>query len=412
MIPNRQAALRFIFLTLLIDVASLGLIIPVIPGLITALTGEDVSASSRWGGWLNFSYALMQFVCAPIIGNLSDRFGRRPVLLLSLFGFGCDYLFTYFAPTIGWLFAGRLIAGVTGASFTAASAYIADISAPEERAKNFGLVGAAFGMGFIIGPVIGGFLGTLGPKAPFLVAAGLCFLNTLYGYFVLPESLKAENRRAFDWKKANPLAPVLLVLRFPSIRGMIGALVLVYLAAHAIQSNWTFFTVEKFGWTEKMIGISLGMFGLFIGVTQAGVIRIINPRIGNEKSVYFGLGLYTLGMLLFAFASQSWMLFAIMVPYCLGGIAGPALQAIITSNVPANEQGALQGSLTSLMSVTSIFGPLMMTSLFAYFTSPAAPVHFAGAPFLLGSLLLLISTVLAYRTLHPQSIASRQQKEE
>jgi MFS transporter, DHA1 family, tetracycline resistance protein len=397
-----QAALRFIFLTLLIDVTGLGLIIPVMPKLIESLTAGSISDAARWGGWLNVAYAVMQFACAPIIGNLSDQYGRRPVLLLSLLGFGIDYLFLSFAPTIGWLFVGRLIAGFTGASFTTASAYIADISTAENRAKNFGLVGAAFGMGFIIGPVIGGLLGSFGPRMPFMVAAGLCFLNTLYGFFVLPESLPADRRRRFDWKRANPLAPLLLVRRYPAIGGLVGALVLVYIAAHAIQSNWNFFTTEKFGWSEKMIGLSLGMFGLFIGITQAGLIRIINPRIGNEKSVYFGLGLYGIGMLLFAFASQSWMLFVVMIPYCLGGICGPALQSIITGGVPANEQGALQGSLTSLMSATSIIGPLIMTNLFAYFTSPGAPVHFAGAPFLLGSLLMGISSYMAYRTLHPQ----------
>jgi DHA1 family tetracycline resistance protein-like MFS transporter len=405
---NPQAALRFIFLTLLIDVTGLGLIIPVMPKLIETLTHGSVSDAARWGGWLNFAYAIMQFGCAPIIGNLSDQYGRRPVLLLSLLGFGIDYLFLSFAPGIGWLFVGRLIAGVTGASFTTASAYIADISTPENRAKNFGLVGAAFGMGFIIGPVIGGLLGSFGPRMPFMVAAGLCFLNTAYGFFVLPESLPADRRRRFDWKRANPLAPLLLVRRYPAIGGLVGALILVYIGAHAIQSNWSFFTIEKFSWTEKMIGLSLGMFGLLIGITQAGLIRIINPRIGNEKSIYFGLGLYCIGMLLFAFVTQSWMMFVVMVPYCLGGICGPALQAIITGGVPGNEQGSLQGSLTSLMSATSIIGPLIMTNLFAYFTSAAAPVHFAGAPFLLGALLMGTSSFMAYRALHPSRTAKYQ----
>jgi DHA1 family tetracycline resistance protein-like MFS transporter len=396
--PN--AALRFIFLTLLIDVTGLGLIIPVMPKLISSLIGSG-SNVARWGGLLTASYAAMQFACAPIIGNLSDRYGRRPVLLLSLLGFGIDYIFLSFAPSIGWLFVGRLIAGFTGASFTTASAYIADISTPENRAKNFGLVGAAFGMGFIIGPMIGGQLGALGPRMPFMVAAGLCFLNTIYGFFVLPESLPADRRRPFEWKRANPLAPLLLIRRYPSIGRLVGALVLIYIAAHAIQSNWNFFTAQKFGWSVTRIGYSLSTFGLLIGITQAGLIRVINPRIGNEKSVYFGLALYCVGMMLFAFAGKSWMLYAIMVPYCLGGICGPALQAIITGNVASNEQGALQGSLTSLMSATSIIGPLIMTNLFAYFTAPAAPVHFPGAPFLLGSLLMGISTFLAYRALHP-----------
>jgi len=320
-------------------------------------------------------------------------------LLLSLLGFGVDYLFLSFAPTIGWLFVGRLIAGVTGASFTTASAYIADISTAENRAKNFGMIGAAFGLGFIIGPVIGGFLGSFGPRIPFLVAAGLSLLNAAYGYFVLPESLPKENRRAFSWARANPFGAFQFLRRHASLSGLVASLILIYIAAHAVQSNWTFFTVQKFGWCEKLIGISLGMFGVLIASVQAGLIRFTSKALGNEKSVYTGLLLYTLGLLLFAFASQTWMMFAFMVPYCLGGIAGPALQSIISGQTPPNEQGELQGALTSLMSITSIVGPLVMTNLFAYFTRPAAPVKFSGAPFLLAAILMLVSTLLAYNTL-------------
>jgi DHA1 family tetracycline resistance protein-like MFS transporter len=399
---SRKAALSFIFLTLLIDVTGLGLIIPVMPKLIGTLTGGDVSAASRWGGLLGFAYAIMQFICAPVIGNLSDRYGRRPVLLLSLLGFGIDYIFLSLAPTIGWLFVGRIIAGITGASFTTASAYIADVSTPENRAKNFGLIGAAFGLGFIIGPAIGGLLGDFGARVPFMVSAGLCLLNTLYGYFVLPESLPVENRRPFSWKRANPMGPVLLLARFPAIGGLVGSLMLVYIAAHAIQSNWTFFTIAQFGWDSKMIGYSLAMFGVLIAITQGVLTRIINPKIGNEKSVYLGLGLYSAGMLLLAFAQYSWQAFAIMVPYCLGGIAGPALQSIITGHVPRNQQGELQGSLTSIMSLTSIIGPLVMTGIFAHYTRPGAAVHFPGAPFLLGATLLLASSIWAYYTLRTE----------
>lgn len=403
-LTNSKAALRFIFFTLLIDVTGLGLIIPVIPKLIEQLTGGDVSAASQWGGWLTFSYAIMQFVFAPILGNLSDKYGRRPILLMSLLGFGVDYLFVAFAPTIGWLFVGRLIAGITGASFTTASAYIADVSTEKNRAQNFGLIGAAFGLGFIIGPVIGGLLGSYGVRIPFLFAAGLCLINALYGYFILPESLAREQRRPFEWRRANPLGSLLHLKKYPGISGLIGSLVLVYIAGHAIQSNWTFFTIEKFGWSERLIGISLGAFGLLIALVQGGLIRFIQPRLGNNKSVYLGLALYTIGLLLFAFASQSWMLFAFMVPYCLGGIAGPALQAIITGHVPANEQGELQGALTSLISATSIIGPPLMTNLFAFFTRPTAPVHFAGAPFLFAALLMLGSTLLAYAFLKAKPV--------
>ncbi len=404
---NRKAAIGFIFITLLIDVTGFGLIIPVMPKLIEQLLHiTDISKASQYGGWLTFAYAIMQFLFAPVLGNLSDKYGRRPVLLFSLLGFGIDYLFLSFAPTIAWLFVGRLIAGVTGASFTTASAYIADISTPENRAQNFGMIGAAFGLGFIIGPLIGGLLGELGPRIPFLVAAGLALTNCLYGYFVLPESLDKEHRRPFEWKRANPLGSLLQLKKYPAVGGLVVSLVLVYLAAHAVQTNWSFFNIERFNWSPKMIGISLGVVGLLVGLVQGGLIRIVNPRLGNEKSVYVGLALYALGLLLFAFASQSWMMFVFLVPYCLGGIAGPALQSIISGHVPPNEQGELQGALTSLMSATSIVGPPMMTNLFAYFTGNQAPVYFPGAAFLLGSVFMLASAIWAYYALRTEKIRS------
>lgn len=395
---KKEAGLGFIFITLLIDITGWGIIIPVMPKLIEELIHGDVSVAAKYGGWLTFAYAFMQFLCAPILGNLSDKYGRRPVLLFSLFGFGVDYLFLSFAPTIVWLFVGRTVAGITGASITTASAYIADISTNENRAKNFGMIGAAFGLGFIIGPVIGGLLGQYGARVPFYAAAVLCLLNWLYGYFVLPESLDKEHRRPFDWRRANPIGSLKQLNKYPSLGGLIVSLVLIYIAAHAIQSNWNFFTMYKFNWDEKMVGISLGVVGLLVGIVQGGLIRYINPKLGNEKSVYVGLGLYAFGMLLFAFATQGWMMFVFLIPYCLGGIAGPALQAIISSQVPANEQGELQGALTSLMSATSIVGPLIMTNLFYYFTSESS-IHFAGAPFLLGAILLIVSTILARRSL-------------
>jgi len=281
-----------------------------------------------------------------------------------------------------------------------ATAYIADISTNENRAQNFGMIGAAFGLGFIIGPVIGGVLGEYGARLPFVVAAGLALLNAAYGYFVLPESLSKENRRAFSWKRANPLGSLLQLKKYPSLGGLIGSLVLIYIAAHSVQSTWTFINIEKFKWSEAMIGYSLGMVGLLVAIVQGGLIRFINPKLGNEKSAYIGLAFYALGLLLFAFATQTWMMFVFLIPYCLGGIAGPAIQSIISGQVPANEQGELQGALTSLMSATSIVGPLLMTHLFSYFTKPDAPIRFAGAPFLLGSILSLGSAIMAYYSLH------------
>ena len=400
MANNRKAAISFIFITLMIDITGLGLIIPVMPKLIEELTGGNISQASAYGGWLTFTFAIMQFLFSPVLGGLSDQYGRRPVLLFSLFGFALDYLFLSFAPSLAWLFIGRAIAGITGASITTATAYIADISNAENRAKNFGMIGAAFGLGFIIGPVIGGLLGTFGSRVPFMVAAALTFVNTLYGYFVLPESLSTEHRRPFEWKRANPFGSLMQLKKYPALSGLVFSFILIYLASHAVQSNWSFFTIEKFGWSAKMIGISLGVVGLLVATVQGGLIRYINPRLGNEKSVYTGLLLYSIGLVLFAFASQSWMMFVFLIPYCLGGIAGPAIQSIMSSSVPANAQGELQGVLTGLISLTSIAGPPMMTGLFAYFTKPGAPVHFSGAAFLLGAVFMFTSAVIAYRTLH------------
>jgi len=403
MATTRKATIGFIFITLLIDITGLGLIIPVVPKLIQELTGGGISQASSYGGWLTFTFAIMQFIFSPVLGGLSDQYGRRPVLLVALLGFALDYLFLAFAPTLAWLFIGRALAGITGASITTATAYIADISTNENRAQNFGMIGAAFGLGFIVGPVIGGLLGSMGARVPFMVAAALTFLNFLYGYFVLPESLSKEHRRPFQWKRANPIGSLKQLQKYPSLRGLLISYVLIYLAAHAVQSNWSFFTIEKFGWSEKMIGISLGVVGLLVAIVQGGLIRYINPRLGNEKSVYTGLLLYATGLFLFAFATQSWMMFVFLIPYCFGGIAGPAIQSIMSSNVKPNEQGELQGALTGLVSLTSIAGPPMMTGLFAYFTKPDAPIHFSGAAFLLGALLMLASAIVAYRSMHARS---------
>jgi MFS transporter, DHA1 family, tetracycline resistance protein len=409
MAGNRNAAIGFIFVTLLIDVIGFGIIIPVMPKLIEELGHVNISEASKIGGWLLFAFAITQFCFAPLIGNLSDRYGRRPVLLAALFGFAIDYLFLSFAPSIPWLFVGRIVAGITGASFTAASAYIVDISTPEDRAKNFGMIGAAFGLGFIIGPAIGGLLGNFGTRVPFMVAAALCLLNFLYGYFILPESLKPENRRKFEWVRAIPGVSIYNLRKYPSLIGLIVSLVLVYIGSHAVQSNWSFFTIERFKWSPGMIGISLAVVGLLVGGVQAGLTRVVNPKLGNEKSIYTGLAFYALGMLLFAFASQSWMMFAFLVPYCLGGICGPALQSIMAGYVPANEQGELQGSLTGLMSATTIVGPPLMTNTFAYFTNPSNEFYFPGSAFLLGAVFMIASTAVAYFSLHNKYKKTSQQ---
>lgn len=395
---KKPAALSFIFITLLIDVIGLAIIIPVFPKLIETLIHGNVSDASRISGLLLVAYAVMQFLCAPLVGNLSDKYGRRPVLLFSLLGFGIDYLFLAFAPTIGWLFLGRIIAGITGASFTTASAYIADVSTPEKRAQNFGMIGVAFGLGFILGPVIGGILGKMDTHYPFYAAAALAFLNALYGFFILPESLSRENRRPLDWRRCNPVGTLIQLKKYPSVVNLSVCLFVIYFAAHAVQSVWTFYTMQKFKWNEDLVGYSLGFIGLMVAIVQGGLIRIAIPKLGQQRSIWIGLTFYAVGMVLFGLASKGWMMFAFMMPYALGGIAGPALQGIMTSQVPANEQGELQGGLTSLMSLSSIFGPWFMTYIFYYFTNAHAPVYLPGAPYFVGAGLMLLSAFLAVRS--------------
>ncbi len=403
-----KAAIGFIFVTLLIDITGIGIIIPVLPKLLEQLLQTDsISQISRYGGFLMFAYAVMQFLFAPLIGSLSDRYGRRPVLLLSLFGFGIDYIFMAFAPSIIWLFAGRIVAGILGGSITTATAYIADISSEKDRAQNFGLIGAAFGIGFILGPVIGGLLGAFGTQYPFLFAALLALINCLYGYFVLPESLSLENRRKFEWKRANPIGVLYQLKKYPVISGFIISIMLIYIAGQATQSVWTYYTIERFQWNATWIGYSLGFVGLTVAIVQGGLIRIIVPKLGQKNSIFIGLGLYALGFLLFAFASKGWMMFAFMIPYAMGGIAVPTMQALMSSQVLANEQGELQGALTSLISITSIIGPLVMTNLFAYYTSEASSIYLPGAPFLLGSILSVGSMFFAMRTLSVNLIGKK-----
>lgn len=400
---NRRPAMLFIFITILIDVTGLGIIIPVMPTLMAELTGlpiEKVDEFSPMSGALMATYAIMQFVCAPIVGGISDRYGRRPVLLGSLFGFGIDYLFLAFAPTLGWLFLGRAIAGMLGASFSTAGAYIADISTtPEDRGKNFGMMGAAFGLGFVIGPALGGLLGDVGSRVPFMVSAGLSLINCLYGFFVLPESLKPENKRTFEWKRANPFGTLRQLWQYKIVAGLLFSLGFIYISMHAVQSNWSMYTIEKFGWTPKDIGISLAVIGIATAIVQGGLIRAIIPKLGQQRSVYFGLALYAIGFVLFAFATKGWMMYAFTFIYCLGGICGPAMQGIMAGTVPPNAQGELQGGFTSLMSLTSIFGPLIMSLLFHFAAADTSPVYFPGAPMMLGAVLSLVSSLLARRTL-------------
>jgi DHA1 family tetracycline resistance protein-like MFS transporter len=385
--PASRFALAFIFITMLVDTIGLGIIIPVTPKIISQLTGEGLSSAASWGGWLMFVFALMQFLCAPILGNLSDRFGRRPVLVTSLVALGIDYLITGLAPTIVWLFVGRILSGMAGATYPTANAYIADVSPPERRAANFGLTGAAFGVGFILGPGLGGFVGEhWGARAPFFAAAALAILNALFGLLVLKESLPKEKRRKFELWRANPVGSLKALGRFPTMFALIGVGILLQLAHDALPATWTYYTMLKFGWGPGDVAISLMAVGALTAVSFGVLPRLVIPRIGETNAVYIGLGLTTLGYAGYAFSAAPWMLYAWMVVWSSGGIGGPALNAIMSKLVPADEQGELMGARASMDSITSIVAPVLMTNLFAYFTSAAAPIYFAGASFLAAAL--------------------------
>jgi MFS transporter, DHA1 family, tetracycline resistance protein len=389
----------FILITVLVDVIGIGIIIPIMPTLYRELTGGTVSEASQYSAYLVFMYSFMQFIFSPVLGGLSDQFGRRPILLASLFGFAVDYLFLAFAPSITWLFVGRAVSGITGASFTTANAYIADITEPEKRAQSFGLIGAAFGIGFIIGPTLGGLLGQYGSRIPFLVSAGITFCNWLYGYFLLPESLPKENRRSFDWRRANPIGSLLNFKKYPFLLTLVASMFLVFVANFATQGTWSFYGAEKFKWTELEIGISLGFVGIMVALVQGGLIRVIIPKLGQKNALFVGLAVNALGLMCFAFATEPWMMYLIMVFFAFGGLAGPAFQGLISSQVEANQQGELQGGITSLNSIAAIIGQPLMLGLFGYFTKEATPLYFPGAPFVMGSILSLFSLWFTFRTL-------------
>lgn len=395
---KRNPAIIFIFITILIDVLGIGIIIPVLPKILLELTGKGLSEASQFSGYLMASYAVMQFIFSPIIGGLSDKFGRRPVILASLFGFFLDYMILVYAPTMAWLFIGRILAGITGASFTTATAYIADISNDENRSKNFGMVGAAFGVGFIIGPTIGGILGGYGSRVPFMFAAGLTLVNALYGYFVLPESLSKENRRAFDWKRANPIGSLKNLGRYPALLGLVGALFFLQIAGQTHPSTWSYFTMKELGWNSDQVGYSLGFVGLIVAIVQGGLNRVINPKIGDRNSVIIGLLFYGTGFLLFSIATKGWMMYAFMIPFGLGGIAGPSLQSLITKQVAPNEQGELQGGITSLQSLTTIIGPLVASNLFSYYSDGKNHFQFPGAAFFMAGVLTFLALAFALKS--------------
>ncbi len=396
---KQTASLSFIFVTLLIDILGFGLLYPVLPKFIATLSHQGVSAGARDYGWLLSLYGAMQFLFSPLLGSLSDKYGRRPVLLISLFFTGVDYIVMALAPTLIWLYVGRALSGITGASFTTASAYIADVSPPEKRAQNFGLIGAAFGIGFVLGPALGGLLGTWGPRVPFWAAAGLAFANLLYGAFVLPESLRPENRRAFVLREANPVGALAVLGRYPVAWGLTGALAVNSVAAQCLQSTWVLWATLRFGWGERETGFSLAAFGVMALLVQTVGARVLLPKIGERRALLLGLAVGVFEYLAYALATQGWMVYAILLASGIGFLAGQATQGLLSRQVREDEQGALQGALTSLASLAGIIAPLLATNLFSAATRPGGPVFLPGAPFLLSATLTLIAFVLARRAL-------------
>ncbi len=394
----RKPALGFIFITVVLDVLGIGLVIPILPKLVESFEGGSIAAASHTFGLLAALYALMQFLCAPMLGSLSDLFGRRPVILASLFGSGLDYFLLAFAPNLGWFFVGRIIAGITGANITAATAYIADVSPPEKRAANFGLIGAAFGIGFIAGPALGGLLGNVGLRVPFLVAGGLTMINWMYGWLVLPESLASENRRPMNWIRSNPVHALLDLRRYPMAFGLAGTHFLFYLAHQVYPSIWVLYTGYRYHWTVGQMGLSLAIVGLTAALVQGGLTRVIIPRLGEKNAVALGLVICAMAYTCYGLATEGWMVYAILVVGSLGGITGPAVQGLISREVGAKEQGGVQGSLSSLSSVSGIIGPPLATGLFGYFIGEAAPVHLPGVAFFFSAGLMLVALVLALRS--------------
>jgi DHA1 family tetracycline resistance protein-like MFS transporter len=395
--PPRRAAIAFIFVTVVIDVLALGVIIPVLPKLVEGFLGGDTARAAAIFGAFGFVWALMQFICSPMLGALSDHVGRRPVILISCLGLGLDYVFMALAPSLGWLFVGRVISGITSASLATAFAYIADVTPSEKRAAGFGLMGAAFGLGFVLGPALGGVLGGINPRLPFWISAALALSNALYGFFVLPESLSPEKRTAFSWRRANPLGSLVLLRSHPELLGL-AALNMLYLLAHTVlPSVFVLYAGYRYGWDARSVGLTLALVGVCSMIVQGGLVRFIVPRFGERRSLQAGLLAGTIGFAAYGLAPTG-TLFVLFVPvFAFMGLFGPSLQALMTRRVQPFEQGQLQGANASLMGIAGMFGPLLFTQVFSRAISPRAPVHLPGAPFLLASLLLLAGAALAAR---------------
>jgi DHA1 family tetracycline resistance protein-like MFS transporter len=392
---RQRLTLACILITILLDMIGVGIIVPVLPELLEDLTGGSVSDAAKIGGYLVFVYAFMQFIFSPVLGNLSDRFGRRPVLLASLIGLTVDYLLMALSPVVWYLFIGRFISGVAGAAVATATAYMADISPPHKRSQRFGLIGAAFGLGFIIGPIIGGELGEFGPRAPFFVAAALAFANFLFGLFVLPESLHHTKRRKFDFRRANPFGAILSLRRYPVVVWLLLVLFMFALAAQAYPSVYNYFTIEVFNFTSSQIGRSLGAFGIGFAICQAFIVGPAVRRFGETPVVIFGMAAAAVAFTGTAFIHTQLWLYVYLIVGALSGLSVPALNGMLSHQVPDNAQGELQGAVNAANSLATIIGPLAATQIFAYFTYAAdSPGYWPGAPFFAAGILIMGATAL------------------
>lgn len=395
---NRRYALTFVFLTALIDSIGFGIILPVTPNLYMEITGEGLAQSAIYGGWLMFAFAIMQFFFAPVLGNLSDAYGRKPVLMGSLIVLGINYVIMGFAQTLTLLFIGRILSGIGSATFSTCNAYIADTTEPDERAQYFGIIGAAFGLGFVIGPVLGGFLGEFGNRVPFFATAGLIFANLVIGLIFLPESLPRESRRSFEITRANPFAALRQMSQFKVAFGIIGVMFIYNLGHHVLPAIWNFWGMERFGWGPREVGYSLGFVGILMVFVQGYLIRIAIPVLGLRMAGILGISLNLIAFIGYSGASAAWMAYAFMIPGALGALAGPSMNGIASSQVGPDQQGELQGAMGSMMSLTSIIAPPMMTMTFGMFSGDDATIYFPGAPFLLAAVLTLLSLALFIRT--------------
>jgi DHA1 family tetracycline resistance protein-like MFS transporter len=391
--PGRHA-LAFVLVTVFIDTVGFGVIIPVLPALIAELTGGSVADAAGWGGALMFAFAAMHFLFSPVLGNLSDALGRRPILLLSLATLAVDYLIMATASSIVWLFAGRILSGISSATFAIVNAYIADVTTEDERSSRFGLVSAAWGVGFVFGPVLGGLLGEIDPRLPFWTAAGLAGVNMVYGALVLPETLPPERRRPFELRRANPVGALGLLTSTRLLTVLSGVLVLHMIAHDVHPSTWTYYVMHKFDWTPAEVGAGLAAVGLSVALVSATLVGPAVRRLGEVGAALTGFSLTAVSFAGYAFATEGWMIYPCIVLGAAIGLVMPSLRALLSRAVPADEQGALQGAIASLMGLVTIFAPLLMTQTFRFFSAADAPLYFPGAAYLLAGTLLVIAAVV------------------